>query len=137
MSTTRTPTCLRTLLRATRRPHRLSTTSSLTRPALITAQPQPLSHQPRAFTSAAARFIDILPDADKPPHDVKESEPHDGATQATPLSDAEYQEKSDAFFEQLLDRLEAKQEEEGNLDVEYSVRAYSPSRCLMPRPALR
>jgi len=53
---------------------------------------------------------------------VKESEPHNIVKEPTPLTDSEYQEKSDRYFEGLLNRLEEMQEEKGgSMDVEYAV----------------
>lgn len=49
------------------------------------------------------------------------------ATTPAPLSDAQYLALSDAFFESLLEKLEALQEDHGDLDVEYSVRPAFPS----------
>ena len=76
----------------------------------------------RSFTTTQRLAIDILPDADKPEGEVKESEPHNVVKEPTPLTDSEYQEKSDRYFEGLLNRLEEMQEEkEGSMDVEYAV----------------
>jgi len=76
----------------------------------------------RSFTTTQRLRIDILPDADKPEGEVKESEPHNFVKEPTPLTDSEYQEKSDRYFEGLLNRLEEMQEEKGgSMDVEYAV----------------
>lgn len=129
----RTPTLLRTLITSSRRPlARLpkSTAPIAVRPLLVS----PITTQ-RTFTTTPYRLIDILPDSDKPDHEVKESEPHDVLTEATPLTDAEYQEKSDAYIEELLGKLETMQEEKGNMDVEYSVSnfLFSRVRCARTR----
>lgn len=79
----------------------------------------------RSFATTQRLRIDILPDADKPEGEVKESEPHNIVKEPTPLTDSEYQEKSDRYFEGLLNRLEEMQEEKGgSLDVEYAVSRY-------------
>jgi hypothetical protein len=122
---TRTPTLLRTLITSTRRPLTRLPRATVVRPLLAS----PVTTH-RKFTTTTYRLIDLLPDADKPDHEVKESEPHDLLTQATPLTDAEYQEKSDAYIEDLLGKLETMQEEKGNMDVEYSV---SLRLCFMYR----
>lgn len=76
----------------------------------------------RNFTTSWRCAIDILPDADKPEGEVKQSEPHNVIKEATPMTDSEYQEKSDRYFEGLLNRLEEMQEEKGgSMDVEYAV----------------
>lgn len=76
-----------------------------------------------AFHTSTPFGIDILESADKP-QDVKQPEPGLQSSQATSVSDEEYHERSDKFFEELLEKLEELSEQRGDIDVEYSV---SPS----------
>ena len=116
------PSILRTLLRTSRQPlpRRIPTTNITPLRALYPSANTPL-HRPRTFTTSSTRSIDILPDADKPAHDVREAEPHEVLTQATPLTENEYAEKADKYFDELVSTLEQMQEQKGELDVEYSV----------------
>ncbi|KAL9049262.1 MAG: hypothetical protein Q9162_007316 [Coniocarpon cinnabarinum] len=63
--------------------------------------------------------IDILEPGSKA-EPSKESDRTLQTPQATPLSDEEYHERSDKFFEELLEKLEEKQETSGDMDVEYA-----------------
>ena len=129
MTYTLRPSIVRTLLRTSRQPlsRRLPTSSTTPfRPRSLYPSANTLLHQPRTFTTFPARSIDILPDADKPANDVREAEPHEILTQATPLTEDEYAEKADKYFDELVSTLEQMQEQKGELDVEYSV-----SYCLL------
>ena len=74
----------------------------------------------RTLHSGKSLRIDILESADKP-EVVKQPEQGLQASQATPLSDEDYSERSDKLFEELLEKLEEKSEESGEVDVEYAV----------------
>ena len=126
------PSILRTLLRTSRQPlpRRIPTTNITPLRALYPSANTPL-HRPRTFTTSSTRSIDILPDADKPAHDVREAEPHEVLTQATPLTENEYAEKADKYFDELVSTLEQMQEQKGELDVEYSVSQYKSSCSLL------
>lgn len=77
-------------------------------------------HGKRTFHATPSARLDILSDAsDKDAG--KESEPHEEVTQATPITDEEFHERADKFFEDLVTQLEFMQEEKDKLDVEYSV----------------
>ncbi len=74
----------------------------------------------RTFHSTPAALLDILSDAsDKDAG--KESEPHQEVTRSTPITEEEFHQKADKFFEDLVTQLESMQEEKDKLDVEYSV----------------
>jgi len=74
----------------------------------------------RKFHTTPAARLDILSDAsDKDAG--KESEPHQEVTQPTPITEEEFHQKADKFFEDLVTQLESMQEEKDKLDVEYSV----------------
>jgi len=74
---------------------------------------------PRTFTVSASQS-GILPDSSDPP--LREAEDHDDAapTQRTQIKIEEYHQRADQFLESLLGKLEARQEEKGDIDVEYS-----------------
>ena len=129
MTSTLRPSVLRALLRPSRQSLLRGLPTSTTTPLAFRAlypSANTLLHQPRTFTTFPARSIDILPDADKPANDVREAEPHEILTQATPLTEDEYAEKADKYFDELVSTLEQMQEQKGELDVEYSV-----SYCLL------
>lgn len=77
----------------------------------------------RPLHTTRARCIGLLDSSDQHPSEPKkESEPHAiHPSEPTPLSDEEFHERSDAFFDTLLQKLEAAQEEKRDLDAEYSV----------------
>ncbi|KAL5116215.1 Mitochondrial matrix iron chaperone [Pleosporales sp. CAS-2024a] len=60
----------------------------------------------------------IMPDAQNPA--PKESESHDQPAKATELSAAEFHERADQYLDGLVERLEAAQDKDPQLDVEYS-----------------
>ncbi|KAF2199610.1 Frataxin [Delitschia confertaspora ATCC 74209] len=59
-----------------------------------------------------------MPDSSNPP--PKESEPTEHITAPTPLSTSEYNKLADEYFEELITRLEQKQDKTNEVDVEYS-----------------
>ena len=86
------------------------------------SSPRPSFAAPRRLASTTApRKIDILESADKP---SAAKEPEEGleSSKTAPLTTEEFHERSDAFFEDLLNKLEDLSEERGDIDVEYSVR---------------
>jgi frataxin len=61
-----------------------------------------------------------MPHAEDPP--VREAESQEETpSQKTQITNEEYHFRSDQFLESLLSKLEARQEEKGDIDVEYSV----------------
>ena len=80
------------------------------------------THQKRTLHHGRPSPINILgKDAEKPePSPQPEQRAH--PTRPTPLTDKEYQKRSERFFQRLLLRLEEMAEERGDMDVEYSVR---------------
>lgn len=95
--------------------HSLHTYSSKHHPTVQRAAPR------RYIQSASPRHINILDSTDK---DNATKQPEQGlqSTQAAPISNDEYHERSDRFFEELLEKLEDLSEQRGDVDVEYSVR---------------
>ena len=86
---------------------------------------RPLQTSSRAsFHSCVRSCINILDTADKSDQ-VKPAARPDRPSEPTPLSDEEYHEQSDRFFETLLAKLEQIQEDRGDWDVEYSVRSHA------------
>jgi hypothetical protein len=72
---------------------------------------------PRSFQSSS-RQHGILPDRSAPTNEAEEGQK---VTQRTEISIEDYHKLSDYFFEELLRKLEQRQEEKGDLDAEYSV----------------
>ncbi|KAF1962838.1 Frataxin [Byssothecium circinans] len=60
----------------------------------------------------------IMPDAENPP--PRQSEDLDQPTVPTDISTSEFHERADAYLDELVARLEQKQEETPDLEVEYS-----------------
>ena len=107
--------------RATRRiPTSLGTSSKQSEPLSTTFNRSARSLAVRSLSTSARWSIDILPSSDDPSK-AKDPEPHAKPSEPTPLSEDEYTQHSDAFFQSLLNRLEAIQEEKGDWDVEYNV----------------
>lgn len=75
----------------------------------------------RAIHSGTNARIDILESSDKP-QDVEERESGEQAKNAAPISDDEYHQRADRFFNELLEKLEEKSEETGDVDIDYAVR---------------
>ncbi|KAI9795856.1 MAG: hypothetical protein M1825_001070 [Sarcosagium campestre] len=72
----------------------------------------------RAFNAAATRRKGLSPESSEPaPKDRTET---DHAPMAAQLNDEEYHTRSDALLEDIVSKLEALQEEKGDLDVEFS-----------------
>lgn len=68
-----------------------------------------------------------MPHAEDPP--VREAESQEeNPSQKTQITNEEYHIRSDQFLESLLSKLEARQEDKGDIDVEYSV---SSNRSLL------
>jgi frataxin len=61
-----------------------------------------------------------MPHAEDPPPREAESQ-EEIPSQKTEITSEEYHLRSDHFLESLLSKLEARQEEKGDIDVEYSV----------------
>lgn len=80
----------------------------------------------RPLSTARAVRIDILPDADKPEGDLKESEPHFLPQRATPIEDDAYHEYADDYLERLNVNVEMMQEKNQQLELDYSVRYSMP-----------
>ncbi|KAI9726831.1 MAG: Mitochondrial chaperone Frataxin [Chrysothrix sp. TS-e1954] len=74
----------------------------------------------RQFHATSSSRIDILPTTPSDASKAKDPEPDAKPTEPSPLSPEEYTQHSDAFFQDLLNRLEAIQEEKGDWDVEYN-----------------
>jgi len=81
----------------------------------------PLQRCARTLSTASIARIDILPDADKPEGDLKESEPHFLPQRATPLEDDAYHEYADEYLERLNVNIEMMQEKNQQLELDYSV----------------
>lgn len=63
----------------------------------------------------------MLPDTSNPA--PREAEEHEAVPdQKTEITIDEYHALADAYFDTLIGKLEARQEEKGDIDVEYSVR---------------
>jgi frataxin len=60
-----------------------------------------------------------MPDSSDPP--VREAEEHIQATEPSELTNEEFQVRADHFFDTLLSKLERRQDDEADLDVEYAV----------------
>lgn len=101
-----------------RNPFQIRALNSAVRPS-YNARATPARLALRGFHNTSSARIELLDDAAK--ETPKESEPHDLVKEPTPLTDEEYHERSDKYFEALLERLEALHEEKGNMDVEYAV----------------
>ncbi|KAF2635024.1 putative mitochondrial chaperone Frataxin [Massarina eburnea CBS 473.64] len=71
----------------------------------------------RCFHSSKS-FQGIIPDAENPP--PRRSEDIDQPTVPTDISTSEFHERADAYLDELVARLEEKQEETPDLEVEYS-----------------
>ena len=61
----------------------------------------------------------LIPDAENPP--PRQSEAVDRPTVPTDITTSEFHERADAYLDELVARLEDKQEETPDLEVEYSV----------------
>ena len=85
---------------------------------------KPLSNQQhilrRDISTSSIHRIDILESADNP-GTAKQSEQGLRSSHATPISEDEYNQRSDKLFEELLEKLEELSEARGDLDIEYSV----------------
>jgi frataxin len=105
-----------TLARAKSTPNPYSIRSQIRTPALLfTVLPAP-----RTFSSSAI-YAGLLPDTSDPaPREAEEHEPT--PQQKTEITNDEYHTLSDAYLDILIGKLEARQEEKGDIDVEYSVR---------------
>jgi frataxin len=80
----------------------------------------------RSFhVSIAARGI--MPDAENPP--PRQPDEADHPTVPTDISTSEYHERADAYLDELVSRLEEKQEQSPDFEVEYSVRPRSSTTC--------
>ncbi|TID24352.1 iron donor protein CyaY [Venturia nashicola] len=76
------------------------------------------SSAPRTF-AVSARCAGMMPHAEDPP--VREAEsPEENPSQKTQITNDEYHVRADQFLESLTSKLEARQEEKGDIDVEYS-----------------
>ncbi|KAE9971045.1 hypothetical protein EG328_000354 [Venturia inaequalis] len=76
------------------------------------------SPAPRTF-AVSSRCAGLMPHAEDPP--VREAESQEeNPSQKTQITNEEYHDRSDQFLESLLSKLEARQEEKGDIDVEYS-----------------
>ena len=60
----------------------------------------------------------IMPESENPP--PKESQDSETPTTATDITTSEFHERADEYFDELLSRLEEKQDESPEYDVEYS-----------------
>jgi len=60
-----------------------------------------------------------MPESENPP--PKESEDSENPTAPTDLTTSEFHERADAYLEELVNRLEEKQESTPDVEVEYSV----------------
>lgn len=107
-----------TLARSYRTPTSHNITQQLKTPALLYT----MLPSPRLFSSSTLRYVSILPDSSDPP--PREAEEHDdqSPTQKTDITIEEYHTLADEFLETLIAKLEQRQEEKGDMDVEYSVR---------------
>jgi frataxin len=73
----------------------------------------------RSFHAPAA-LRGLMPDAENPA--PREPEDADQPTVPTDISTTEFHERADAYLEELVGRLEEKQEQTPDVEVEYSVR---------------
>lgn len=80
--------------------------------------------------SASARSI--MPDAENPA--PKQSEDHETPTVPTDIPTTEFHERADDYLNELVERLEEKQETNPDIEVEYSVR--SRYCCLHTTPEI-
>ncbi len=96
------------LLRTTSRPSTFG--QRIQTPLLLFTLPAPRSFQ------SSSRQHGILPDRSAPTAEAEEK-----VTQRTEISIEDYHKLSDHFFEELLRKLEQRQEDKGDLDAEYSV----------------
>jgi frataxin len=76
----------------------------------------------RSFTIYAPRYGGLMPDSSDPP--PREAEEHDQPKAALELDFEVYHKLADQYLETLLNKLEQKQEERTEIDVDYSVCAY-------------
>jgi frataxin len=89
--------------------------------AKATAASHPMPSNASAVRTFHASVItkSIIPDVENPP--PKESEEHDQPTGAAELTTTEFHERADAYLNELVERLEALQEKDPQIEVEYSV----------------
>lgn len=66
-----------------------------------------------------------MPDAENPP--PKESEDQEQPTAPTEITTEEFHERADHYLNELVERLEEAQEKDPQIEVEYSVRLYTPT----------
>jgi hypothetical protein len=69
----------------------------------------------------------LIPDAENPA--PREAEDIDQPTVPTDLTTTEFHERADAYFDELVNRLEEKQEQTPDVEVEYSVRGPLIASC--------
>ncbi len=115
------PSLRRTLFRSSLR---ASTTFRHVRtPALLFTLPGPRPFQ------TSSRYAGIMPDTSDP--EPREVEPEETPSQRTEISADEYHMLADRFLEELQSRLEQRQEEKGDVDVDYSVGTPSHERSIV------
>ncbi|KAF2432106.1 Frataxin [Tothia fuscella] len=100
--------------RAYRSPNTYSIRTQLQTPTLLFT----ILPAPRTFTSSAI-YAGLLPDTSDP--EPREAEEHEPAPEhKTEITIEEYHTLADEYLEKLISKLEARQEEKGDIDVEYS-----------------
>lgn len=74
--------------------------------------------------SSSVLKVGIMPESENPP--PKQSEDSETPTVPTDITTTEFHERADEYLDELLSRLEEKQEISPDIDVEYSVMAPPP-----------
>jgi len=74
----------------------------------------------RTFSASSQQYKGLMPDSSDPP--PRQAEEHDAPSTATELEFEEFHQIADQYLEGLVSQLEAKQEEKGDIEVEYAVR---------------
>lgn len=107
------------LRRAVRTPLRAQSPANAVTRAAAACQPLPSNATiARPFHSSIG-LRSIMPDAENPP--PKKSEEHDQPTAPAEISTEEFHERADAYLNDLVEKLEAAQEKDPQIEVEYSV----------------
>jgi len=109
--------------------------SSLLRPAVLPITTQGCSassiQSPRLFSTTRPSFKGLSPETDNP--QPKEAESHITAHGPAEITVEQFHELADEYLNALIEKLEQLQEEEEDVDVEYSVCALSLSASLFLR----
>ena len=117
--------CLRSARSSARKGSYATTTSVFCRSRAFDASQSLHSYkglvitQPLRYLHVSRQLRGLMPDSSDPP--VREAEEHIQSTEPAELTIEEYQVRSDHFFDALVTKLEQRQDEKADVDVEYSV----------------